>query len=582
MDCTQVLAAQLGCPSSIYANWRAIFPSFGIFARFLAVNYSSLRFRLLGGSYFLEGKSENYVNVFCYQGTQADVYHVDPTPSSTLVPIPIAHLSRFLDSLQVYGSTSPSGALLPTPKPAPAIKRNNNKNNNQKQKPRPQAKQVGRSQKGKAQGPAQGPKPRPKVAPQPAVPVPPPVVIVNSTYDWWFKLVSSFNVTPGSQAAASYLEDNGFSKHVNTIVSHAHPLSRAKRYVFLVKLLAHFFNSVAQGVPYYWVRPTNSLENFANRILRERSAAIMTLAQAANFTIQGRPASFDDLNVVQNGARVKAIVCDSFDRTFDAYAIDSLFCFRMWRSGSRASVDSEVTVDPFDPVSFPLRNNAAYPATPQWWQGYEDDLLHIQVVGSGAYIEPGDLLFHMSTFYSAYQESLKFLVTPCSVGDYGLFQLIVNNPQSQVVTEQFASVLAPQTFTVSFPQIPQILWSLCGDSAVDLVPSGWFERVAEVVNVPLLLAQTGHFGGAYASGTIAKAVDSHPIIKDHSRPLKIRTEILVSSVAYYAYQTASTTRRIARASAQAGASTGTMDDNRNYFKLGSYLGCCGQRIKHVA
>lgn len=624
LDCSQALAASLGCPAHFYRNWRALFPSFGAFARFLSINYHALRFICVGGSLFLEGPGD-YVNVFCFEAFEDNVFHVDSNPSSFFNPLPIARLHSLMSSLQVYAQ--PNQALLPIPlNPQPARGRGRGRSNNPRQNHPAQTAQTGRGGRGRRQGqgdphpnprgrsaqsgsrgrgrgnrgprsngnpppaqtgnnnnnppnnnnqPAGNPPPAPAQPAAPVVPAPP----VNSTYDWWYKLVCSFNVTPGSLNANKFLEENGFAKKLNAVVSHAHPMSRAARHLMHVRLLAHFFHEFAIGNPLYWVAPTNSLINFADRVLNERSTAIATLAQAARFQNGPNPHTFNTINVAPNGVqRVRCIVCDTFDRDFDDYAVDSLFAFRMWRSNSRASIDDEVTVDPFSPEDFPLRNNAPYPPLPQWFTPYEDEMLHIQVVGSGAFVEPGDLLFHMSTHYATNNEALRFLVTPSKVGDYGLYQLVING-QNGCVTDTFSTVILPQTKTVTYPHLPEVLWDLCGDSAVNLVPDGWFVRTEEVVCLSVPIAQNGHFGGPFSTGAIAKAIDSHPIIKDHRRPAKIRNKILVSSVAYHAHQTATTSRSIAVDCARAGTSTGTLDDNRNYFALGSYLGCCGQRVK---
>jgi hypothetical protein len=252
----------------------------------------------------------------------------------------------------------------------------------------------------------------------------------------------------------------------------------------------------------------------------------------------------------------------------------------MWRANSYASVDDEVTVDVFEPDLFPLPGNAQYPDPPVWFAPYQEDMLHIRVSGSSCFLEPGDLLFHMSTLYAENGLKLKFHVTPCDVGDYGLYQLVRANSPGQSVDLMFSNSVKVQTKQVTFPQIPAVLWSLCGDDAPKLVPSGWFEKTAHVVELDFSMTKMASFGGPFSTGQIAEKVDRHPVIKDTFRPIKTRRLIAESSSAYYAYLASQSSKNTALLCSQAGTSTGSFDGNRNYFSLTSMLGCCGQRVKH--
>lgn len=404
----------------------------------------------------------------------------------------------------------------------------------------------------------------------PVVPPAPAVVPIPSSLAFWLGLVGSLNITPGSEEAEKWLIKNGILKNkLNLVVQHAHPISRAKRHLMYVKLLAHFFHGIAIATPFHWVRPSASLINLANTVLRSRSTQIAGLIEAALFVGQ----TFETLNVA--GAHPK-IVCDTFDRQFSQHAEGSLFCFRLWTDSS-ASIDNEVTVDPVR-----LLENFNNDAIPRYFrkEQFESELLVISVEGSGSYIEPANMLFHLSDCAAKVNQKLKFLTTPCNIGDYGLYKLVTADTDCTAVTKSFAHSIIPQTIDVTYPDIPGVLWWLMGESAPRLLPAS-FSKSVTVLNLSLDVSSMSSNGSSYTSTQIPALVDKHPIIKDLRRPEKVRTDLRIHTTTYYAYRVSHLSSSVARNTSGAGTSLSSIDINRNLFSITTLFGCCGQRQKHA-
>lgn len=584
-DCVFAMAVMAGVPVNRLFNFRSDFPNIGEFLIWISKNYKNLilvfqdiRIVMNGGQSHIGGLFDlTPLQVYVMWDNVKQCFHLDDM--SGVGRLLWYHSSRFsMASSVLFPSFLQSWNVYSTP---PRNQGNRNYG--------PRNPTGNRGPLGRGRG-----NPVPPVVPVvSAAPVVPAVPIVPPVPQPWDRAelvarLNGFMQPMGSKGAAEYLEKEAGLKNVR-INSHSHPMSRAERFLLVKKLLVDWYwENAFQAVGHvveavHWVAPSSSVKVWA-RNFEEANKAALTAGFIIRSPNGNTTAPFLSFTANDNIVSNKRIVVDNFGGlNVQTFSPGSKLVFRSFlsaclpevvhptrvvNSGGGETWECEISAKlEEDPnVQVDVRNGLG---------GFDGPRVRIDVVGQGAFVDYANLVAVVSEKISEVDRVLVFDEPMGYNGGYGRYTIVARDDFSR--EQQRISMGARVKSSLVMKEMwraDPFWWFLFGEYLYDYP---WFGRnvQVQVVDIPFSWTEIG-VGSQYLTAAISKRVDASPFICSYPDK-EFARKVSCDSAAYYSQVSVIAQRHTRRVMREAGVPFSNMDENRNWFSLGSMVMCCSMR-----